>query len=592
MFDPAVNIWLQQFSNPVLDQFFLVITELGNELAYTLLLPGLYWLTDRRKVHQVALVFLVSMTLNGILKEWLALPRPNPADGVRLIAQETSPGFPSGHAQGSSTLWTSLALAFGTPFLAGLAVVLIVLISLSRLYLGVHYLADILGGLALGLGLVTLFFMGYRRGWGERISPGLKALLLLLAVPVLLFLNPNSGAVRVLGFLTGFLIGDWVALNHLPYRPQASPGAQVAKLVLGYVGFFAIAFVVEGWVPAGLPSLLGYALAALWVTVGAPWLFLALGLAARQWGPGGPLARRALAQLGAGVLAVVVLLGGISWAVGEPAGRLRTLAGLESEVVQAIAHRGGALEAPENTLVAFGHAQTVGAAMVELDVHLTADGHVVVLHDETVDRTTDGSGPVRTLTLEQVRQLDAGYRYSPDGASYPFRGLGVRVPTLEEVFQAYPDAPLIIEMKVDEPRLAAEVARLVETYGAAGRVVVSSFHQGVLEHFRELAPGVATGMSLQEALRFVLLERFGLSFLYPGPPGDVLQVPERYSLLPVASKNLIERAAEWGLPVHIWTVNDRDAMRRWVTLGATGIITDAPSTLVELLRQGAPSREA
>lgn len=592
MFDPAVNIWLQQFSNPVLDQFFLVITELGNELAYTLLLPGLYWLTDRRKVHQVALVFLVSMTLNGILKEWLALPRPNPADGVRLIAQETSPGFPSGHAQGSSTLWTSLALAFGTPFLAGLAVVLIVLISLSRLYLGVHYLADILGGLALGLGLVTLFFMGYRRGWGERISPGLKALLLLLAVPVLLFLNPNSGAVRVLGFLTGFLIGDWVALNHLPYRPQASPGAQVAKLVLGYVGFFAIAFVVEGWVPAGLPSLLGYALAALWVTVGAPWLFLALGLAARQWGPGGPLARRALARLGAGVLAVVVLLGGISWAVGEPAGRLRTLAGLESEVVQAIAHRGGALEAPENTLVAFGHAQTVGAAMVELDVHLTADGHVVVLHDETVDRTTDGSGRVRTLTLEQVRQLDAGYRYSPDGASYPFRGLGVRVPTLEEVFQAYPDAPLIIEMKVDEPRLAAEVARLVETYGAAGRVVVSSFHQGVLEHFRELAPGVATGMSLQEALQFVLLERFGLSFLYPGPPGDVLQVPERYSLLPVASKNLIERAAEWGLPVHIWTVNDRDAMRRWVTLGATGIITDAPRVLVEVLRQVETSRGA
>lgn len=585
MFDPAVNIWFQQFSSPVLDQFFLLVTALGNELAYTLLLPALYWLTDRRKVHQVALVFLVSMALNGILKEWLALPRPSPADGVLPIARETSPGFPSGHAQGSSTLWTALALAYGTPFLAGLAVVLIVLICLSRLYLGVHYLADVLGGLALGLGLVILFFTGYRRGWGGRWPAGLKVLLLILAVPLLLFLHPSSGAVRILGFLAGLVIGDWVAFSHLPYRPEASPGAQVVKLVLGYGGFFAVAFLVERYVPAGLPSLVGYGLAALWVTVGAPWFFLALGLAPRQWGAGGPLARRALARLGGGALAAVLLLLAVSWAIGAPADRVRTLAGLEPGLVQAIAHRGGALEAPENTLVAFSHARAAGAAMVELDVHLTADGHVVVLHDATVDRTTDGSGPVAGLTLDEVRWLDAGYRFSPDGATYPFRGLGVRVPTLEEVLQAYPDVPFIIEMKVDEPQLAAEVARLVETYGATGRVVVSSFHQNVLDHFRALAPGVATGMSLPEALQFVLLERFGLSFLYPGPRGDVLQVPERYSLLPVASENLIKRAAEWGLPVHVWTVNDPDAMRRWATLGAAGIITDAPSVLVELLRQ-------
>src|SRR5690606_33585059 len=116
-------------------------------------------------------------------------PRRARADGGRLLVREPSPGFPSGHAQRSSTLWTSLALAYGSRPLGWLAAILIPLICLSRLYLGVHYLADILGGLALGFGLVALFFTGYRRGWGNRWPVGVKALLIILAMPILLFLN-------------------------------------------------------------------------------------------------------------------------------------------------------------------------------------------------------------------------------------------------------------------------------------------------------------------------------------------------------------------------------------------------------------------
>ncbi|BAS26067.1 glycerophosphodiester phosphodiesterase family protein [Limnochorda pilosa] len=587
MFDPAVNVWLQQFSNPLLDRFFLAFTALGTELFYILLLPALFWLVDRRRTHQVALVFLVSMALNGILKEWLVLPRPGPAEGVVPIATETSPGFPSGHAQGSATLWTSLALAYPSAFLVGAAIALIALISLSRLYLGVHYLGDVLGGLAIGLALVAVFFVGYRRGWGGRWPLGLKVVLALLLVPLALFLEPSSGSVRLLGFLLGFLIGDGVGLAHLPYAPQAAVVRQLVKLLVGYGGFFGLVFLVEGVLPAGIPSLLGYGLVALWVTVGAPLVFLATGLAPRRWGLDGAPDHPALARLGVGVLVVVLLLAGVVWAVGPSKGgeRLPVLAGLEPGAVQVIAHRGGALEAPENTLVAFGHARVVGATMVELDVHLTADGRVVVLHDETVDRTTDGSGRVRELTLEQVKGLDAAYRFSPDGSSYPFRGLGVRIPTLDEVLQTFPDLPLIVELKDDDPRLAQAVALLLREHGADGRVLVSSFHQGVLTRFRSAAPGVATGMTLQEALPFVLLERFGLSFLYRRPPAPSLQAPERHGILPVAGKDLIERAAERGLPVYVWTVNDEAAMRRWVGLGAAGVITDAPSTLARVVQE-------
>lgn len=588
MFDPTVNIWLQQFSNPALDALFLAVTALGNELFYTLLLPGLYWLTDRRKIHQVALVFMVSMALNGILKEWLALPRPGPHEGVLPISTETSPGFPSGHAQGSATLWTALALVYPSAFLVGVAIALITLICLSRLYLGVHYLGDVVGGLGLGLGLVVLFFVGYRQRWGRRIPLGVKVTLALVLAPLALFLNPDSGAVRVIGFLVGFLIGDWVALPHLPYRPEAGPLRQAIKLALGYAGFFAVVFLVENYVPAGLPSMLGYGLAALWVTVGAPALFLALGLAPPPWGASGTADGSVLARLGTGVVVVVLLLGGLAWAAGpgEASGRLPALGGLDPHSVQVIAHRGGAHEVPENTLVAFGHAQMVEADMVELDVHLTADGHVVVLHDETVDRTTDGRGRVAEMSLEEVTALDAGFHFSPDGVSHPFRGLGLRVPTLDEVLAGFPDMPLLIELKTNDPRLADAVARLLETHDAGGRVIVASFHQDVLDRFRARAPHVPTGMTEREALVFVLLERFGLAFLYPDPPpASALQVPERYGLLPVASEDLIERAAERGLPVYVWTVNDEAAMRRWATLGAAGIITDRPSVLVRILRE-------
>jgi glycerophosphoryl diester phosphodiesterase len=131
------------------------------------------------------------------------------------------------------------------------------------------------------------------------------------------------------------------------------------------------------------------------------------------------------------------------------------------------AHRGGAKIVPENTLEGFREGLRVGAGVLELDVHATADGHVVVIHDETVDRTTDGSGAVREMTLAEVKRLDAGYWFTPDGGkTYPYRGEGVRVPTLEEVYRQFPDVPINVEIKGERPGIEEEVWRIIEAKSA------------------------------------------------------------------------------------------------------------------------------
>lgn len=245
--------------------------------------------------------------------------------------------------------------------------------------------------------------------------------------------------------------------------------------------------------------------------------------------------------------------------------------------------------APENTLEAFRIAAEAGAGGLELDVHMTRDGRIVVIHDDALDRTTEGSGAVRELTLAEVQGHDAGYRFTPDGGtSYPWRGRGVRIPELGEVLRAFPDHAVNVDVKEGRPGIEAAVLREVREAGAAGRVLLVSEEHGVVRRLRELAGGrVQTGASRREIRTFYYLSRLGLEGLL-SPAYSALQVPLEHRGVRLATRRFVRAAHRRGVRVDVWTINDAARMREVLDLGADSVMTDDPGLLAAVLARRTP----
>jgi glycerophosphoryl diester phosphodiesterase len=251
-----------------------------------------------------------------------------------------------------------------------------------------------------------------------------------------------------------------------------------------------------------------------------------------------------------------------------------------------IAHRGGAGLWPENTLYAFEQAANLGVDIIEIDVRSTSDGTLVVMHDATLERTTDGAGHISEVSLAQLKRYDAGYRWSADGGkSFPMRGRGLVVPTLEEVFTALPEMRFNIEPKQDAPSITEPLCNLIRKRGMADRVVVASFSHAIMGEFRQTCPEVATSATPLEVSRFLAMQKAGLDGAY-SPPMQALQVPEYIGGLRVLTRAFVEAAHGRNLQVHAWTVNDAQDMRRLIDLGVDGLMTDYPDRLMQLLAQG------
>lgn len=256
------------------------------------------------------------------------------------------------------------------------------------------------------------------------------------------------------------------------------------------------------------------------------------------------------------------------------------------------AHRGGAALRPENTIAAFDHGLALGADGLEFDVRLSRDGVAVVHHDEMLDRTTDGSGPLAALTAAELAGLDAGYHFRPapddgtvqDAGAFPFRGKGVRIPTLAEVLAGYPAARFIIELKLDEPELARLVVAAVRAAGAVERVSLGSFGSRVLREARRLEPRLRTGASREET-RWALYKSW--VFVPWGRPAyQEFQVPERSGSTRVVSPRFVRAAHRAGIDVKVWTVNDPADMARLLGWGVDALITDRPDRAVAARRKG------
>jgi glycerophosphoryl diester phosphodiesterase len=248
-----------------------------------------------------------------------------------------------------------------------------------------------------------------------------------------------------------------------------------------------------------------------------------------------------------------------------------------------MAHRGGSGLWPENTMYGFERAVGLGVDVLETEVQSTADGVLALIHDSTVDRTTQGTGAINEITLRELQELDAGYNWSSDGGrTFPFRGQGITVPTLEEVFAAFPNMRINIDLKQTEPSLVLRLCEMIRTFGMTDKVMVASFNSKVIQTFRRECPEVTTSFSVREVTLFYLMNLVCMATAYR-TAAYALQIPEYYGKLRVLTKKFIDAAHSLNLKVHVWTINETDDMRRLLNLGVDGIITDYPDRLITLL---------
>ncbi len=252
--------------------------------------------------------------------------------------------------------------------------------------------------------------------------------------------------------------------------------------------------------------------------------------------------------------------------------------------VLVIAHRGGKGLAPENTLTAFARSAALGVDVLEMDLRQSSDGALIVLHDQRVDRTTNGQGAADSLSLAQLKQLDAGYHFSPDGQTFPYRGQGVAIPTLDEVFTAFPNMRFLIEIKDDSADLVSDFCRTIRRFELNDRVTAASFRSRPLASLRQTCPEVATSAPSSAGLSFVFLHWLRLDAAYH-PTSQAFQFPTRFGKINLIDQRFIARAHAHNIQVHVWTINDPDAMQHYLDLGVDGLITDYPDRLLRILNR-------
>ena len=246
------------------------------------------------------------------------------------------------------------------------------------------------------------------------------------------------------------------------------------------------------------------------------------------------------------------------------------------------AHRGGGSLAPENTVEAFDNGLALGADGLELDVHLSRDGAVVVHHDSTVDRTTNGRGRISAHTADELARLDAGYHFAREDGRLPYRGRGIGVPTLAAILARHRDVRIIVELKGHVPELAAAAIELVRRADALDRVCFGSSGLRVLRAARAMEPGLATSAAREE-VRWALY-RSWCRWPVRRPPYAGFQVPEWSGGTRVVSRRFVDMAHRANLAVQVWTVDRADDARRLLEWGVDALITDRPDLLVPIVR--------
>lgn len=262
---------------------------------------------------------------------------------------------------------------------------------------------------------------------------------------------------------------------------------------------------------------------------------------------------------------------------------------LDPDARPVVAHRGNSAHAPENTLESLRQGAELGADAIEFDVRLSRDGQAIVIHDQTLERTTSGRGNVAGATLAELRTLDAGFHFTPDGGrTFPWRGRGLTVPALDDVLAAFPATPMIIEIKT--AAASVEARRLLLRHGAALRCVIGSFGDAALAPFR--GSTFACGAARRDVVQLYLRA------LAPGGPArlpyQVLCIPPTFRGLPLPVQRFAGMAHRCGVPTHVWTVDDPARARRYWSGAVNAIISNDPAAILAAAGRaaGLPSQKS
>jgi membrane-associated phospholipid phosphatase len=274
---PDIILFIQQIANPVLDWFFVAVTFLGNEEFYLIAVPILYWCVDKKFAFKLGVLFLLSAYVNDLLKGIFQTPRPDPAV-VRVIYPESGGGyaFPSGHSQGAAVFWGTIAWQLKRTWVWISALILIVAVGVSRLYLGVHWPIDVVGGWAIGAVILGLYFIYDTTHPVRGISPKTIPLIIIVIAlsAVLFFINADDTAVRVIGTLAGMSIGFIIEEEYIFFEPKSVWWYQIIKVVAGIAVVFAIKILVKMLLPdAPVSNLARYFIIGFWITAGVPFFF-------------------------------------------------------------------------------------------------------------------------------------------------------------------------------------------------------------------------------------------------------------------------------------------------------------------------------
>jgi len=629
--------FLESIRSPFLDGFFSLITRLGEETVFLAAAIIVFWCFSKHKGYYLLTVGFFGTVINQFLKLICRVPRPwvrDPNFTVVESAVEEATGysFPSGHTQNAVSVFGSLARSWKSIALRVICIVLIVLTALSRMYLGVHTPADVLVSIAITALLVLILYPVFRKGENEPKFLYLTfGILFLLSLAVALFfefnrwpadiaehnlLSGQKNAYTMLGCSAALLLSFHVERKRIGFDTKAPLWAQIVKTVIGLVIVVAL--------KAGLKPIFNL-ICGGHLAANALRYFCLVVFAALVWpltfpwfAKGCPMSRRAKKALKAVVIVIIVLIliaAFLFWWVTRDT-KVAPISTDNAEnplitplgVTMLSGHRAGGGIAPENTMMALKNcvdSPDYELDIFEFDVHLTADDILVLLHDSTLDRTSDAAEyfgeenvDVGSKTFSELKNLNMGEKFVNDSGEAPFTGLrgedipeDLRIVTLSEALEyleASGDYRYIIEIKNGGERGLEATDMLyatLESFGCTQRTVVGTFHNEVTAYMDSTYPDLPRSAGMNECIKFYLCSLLGLKQAEGAFPFVALQIPTTDYVVNLGTSRVVNYAHKNNIAVQYWTINDMDEVARLQSIGADAIMTDVPDAAAPILNQ-------